>query len=152
MNGQDSIEHLENEIHFQRGVWALFLESWGNWCDYLEAKTNGGTMKSVAILSCACLLVTFALGQGYKPQSGYVPDSATAVQIGEAVLIPIYGKKTIESERPFTATLKGDVWTVGGTLRCHASNGNITAECDGGTAVVKISKIDAHIISMTHYQ
>ena len=109
-------------------------------------------MKNIATLSCASLLVTFALGQSLKPQSGYVPDSATAVQIGEAVLIPVYGKKTIESEKPFTATLKGDVWTVGGTLRCHDSKGSITTQCDGGTAVVKISKIDAHIISMTHYK
>jgi hypothetical protein len=32
--------------------------------------------------------------------------------------MPVYGKKQIESEEPFTAQLKDDVWTVSGTLRC----------------------------------
>jgi NTF2 fold immunity protein len=55
---------------------------------------------------------------GYKPTDGFVPDSQTAVKIAEAVLIPVYGEKQIRSEEPFTAELKGVVWTVGGTLRC----------------------------------
>ena len=39
--------------------------------------------------------------------------------------------------------LKGDVWTVAGTLRCFP-------RCKGGTAEVKISKQDARIVSITH--
>jgi hypothetical protein len=109
-------------------------------------------MKSLATLSCTLVLVTASVCQGYKPSSGYVPDSATAVQIAEAVLIPVYGNKMIESERPFTAKLENDVWTVSGTLRCSDGKGGITTHCDGGTAVVKISKTDAHIISMMHYK
>jgi hypothetical protein len=79
-----------------------------------------------------------------------VPDAATAVRIAEAVLVPVYGKKQIESEEPFTAKLKDDVWTVAGTLRCPDGKGGITTSCDGGVAVVEISKVDAHVISMIH--
>jgi len=111
-------------------------------------------MNRLVILCFAFVLVTYAAAQGYKPPSGFVPDSATAVQIAEAVLVPVYGKKQIESEKPFTARLKNDVWTVSGTLRCPDGKGGFApeTECDGGTAVVQISKRDAHIISMIHYQ
>ncbi len=109
-------------------------------------------MKALTACSCALIIVTVALGQGFKPPSGYVPDSATAVQIAEAVLSPIYGKEHIESERPFTATLKGDTWTVEGTLRCPDGKGGMrmSTECDGGVAVVKISKHNARILYMMH--
>jgi hypothetical protein len=116
----------------------------------MGAERKGGRMKTLTACSCALIIVTFALGQGYKPPSGYVPDSATAVRIAEAVLVPIYGKEHIESERPFTATLKGDIWTVEGTLRCSDGKGGTTTECVGGVAVVKISKIDARILYMMH--
>jgi|SRR5882762_12847 hypothetical protein len=81
-----------------------------------------------------------------RPQDGFVPDAKTAVKIGEAVLIPVYGEKQIDSERPFIAKLHGDVWTVAGTLNCGAP------QCDGGTAVVKISKTSGQILFMTHYK
>ena len=81
-----------------------------------------------------------------QPKDGFVPNAKTAVIIGEAVLIPVYGEKQIESERPFKATLQGDVWTVEGTLNCDAPF------CHGGTAVVKISKISGQILFMTHYK
>ena len=88
------------------------------------------------------------------PKRNFVPDSETAVAIAEAVFTPVYGKKQIESERPFKATLKDEVWTVAGTLYCP--NGEPQADklptCDGGVAVVKISRLDARIISLTHYK
>ncbi len=89
-------------------------------------------------------------GAGYKPKGGYVPDKATAIKIAEAVLIPVYGEKQIQSEQPFSATLKGDVWIVRGTLRCPDGKGGMTTECDGGVAMVRISKSDARILYMTH--
>ncbi len=102
------------------------------------------------------LLVLFlcfsALGQGYKPPSGFVPDSKTAGKIAEAVLMPVYGEKQIESERPFIAKLKGNIWTVSGTLRCSDGKGGTTTACDGGTAEVRIAKDNARILSMIHYQ
>jgi hypothetical protein len=106
-------------------------------------------MKSWMVLLCSVLTVT-ALGQGYKPKSGYVPDSGTAVKIAEAVLIPVYGEKQIESERPFTAKLKDDVWTVTGTLRCPDAKGGTTTSCDGGVAEVRLAKNDGRVLYMMH--
>jgi len=57
-------------------------------------------MKTWALLVCSALLVSELAGQGYKPESGYVPDSKTAAKIAEAVLTPVYGEKQTESERP----------------------------------------------------
>jgi hypothetical protein len=105
------------------------------------------------------LVVPFAVSQdrphkketrGRRPPSGgYVPDAITAVKIAEAVLMPVYGEQKIASERPFTAKLDGDVWTVDGTLYC--GDGKI-GTCDGGAARVKLSKNDARILFMIHYQ
>jgi hypothetical protein len=90
---------------------------------------------------------------GYKPKDGFVADSRTAVKIAEAVLIPVYGEEQIRSEEPFTAHLKGDVWTVGGTLRCPDGKGGFTTtDCDGGVAVVKLSKADGRVLFMMHYK
>jgi NTF2 fold immunity protein len=87
-------------------------------------------------------------------QRDYVQNAETAVAIAEAVLIPVYGRQKIESERPYKAVLGGDVWRVSGTLYCP--NGEPQSEsnptCAGGVAVVELSKHDAHIISMTHYK
>jgi NTF2 fold immunity protein len=109
-------------------------------------------MKTYAAFCLALLIASLVLGQGFKPEQGYVPNSDTAVQIAEAVLVPVYGKKTIESERPFTAELKDGVWTVSGTLRCPDGKGGTTTHCLGGVAVVTISRADARILSMMHYK
>ena len=107
----------------------------------------------VSVVLCSILLVsTFASPQSYTPKSGFVPDSATAVRVAETVLIPVYGEQKIMSERPFTATLKDDVWTVSGTLHCPDGKGGITTSCDGGTATVRLSKTDARILFMIHYK
>jgi hypothetical protein len=109
-------------------------------------------MKVRAALCLTLLFVPLLLGQDYKPAQGYVPDANTAVQIAETVLVPVYGKKQIESEKPFSAELKDGAWTVSGTLRCPDGKGGTTANCVGGVAVVKISKDDARILFMTHYK
>jgi len=101
-------------------------------------------MKIFIALCITSLVGSLVIGQGYRPEQGYVPNSDTAVQIAEAVLVPVFGKKQIESERPFNAELKDGVWTVSGTLHCPV------AHCDGGAAVVTISKADARILSMIH--
>lgn len=79
--------------------------------------------------------------QGFTPKNGFVPDERTAVAIAEAVLIPIYGKEQIDSEKPLTAKLKDGIWTVQGRL----PNG-----WDGGVAIVKLIKKDAQIIFVEH--
>lgn|SRR6266568_4539693 len=70
-----------------------------------------------------------------------VPDEATAIRVAEKVLIPIYGKKQIESERPFTAKLVGNVWEVWGYL---------PPTMDGGVAEVRIDKRNGRILKISH--
>ena len=108
-------------------------------------------MKNLMILLLVVLCIS-AVGQGYKPKSGYVPDSETAVKIAEAVLVPVYGEKQVASERPFTAKLHEEVWTVTGTLRCPDGKGGTTTSCDGRVAEVRIAKDDARILFMIHYK
>lgn len=79
--------------------------------------------------------------KSYKPKQGFVPDAVTATRIAEAVLIPIYGESQIASQRPFKATLRGDIWTVSGTL-----DPNFV----GGAAIVRLSKSDGRILFVTH--
>jgi len=107
-------------------------------------------MKTWTILACIVLVASELAAQGYRPASGYVPDSKTAVKIAEAVLIPVYGEKQIQSELPLTATLKNGVWTVTGTLRCPDGKGGTSTSCNGGVAEVRISKNDARIVYMLH--
>jgi len=75
------------------------------------------------------------------PAAGYVPDSNTAIAIATAVLTPIYGKNTIDSEKPWKAGLKGGVWTVTGTFNGKGK---------GGEAIVQIDKKAGTIVFVTH--
>jgi len=77
----------------------------------------------------------------YMPPKGLVPDADTALRIAEAVLTPIYGKRSVAREKPLVASLEGDVWTVRGTLE----QGKL-----GGTALVQISKTDARVLRVSH--
>ena len=105
---------------------------------------------SLMFLAAAQQQKTAKLGKrGYRPPSGYVPDAVTAVKIAEAVLVPVYGEQKIVSERPFKATLDGNVWTVEGTLHCGSDKEEM---CFGGTATVKLSKNDARVLFMIHYK
>jgi len=109
-------------------------------------------MKAHPAIYCAVLFSVLAQAQSYAPKDGFVPDPKTAVKIAEAVLIPVYGEKQIESERPFKAVLENGVWTVDGTLRCPDVKGGVTTMCFGGTAEVKLSKTDGRILKMIHYK
>jgi NTF2 fold immunity protein len=108
--------------------------------------SDGSSVKLCATLCGLTFLAPLLFGQDVQSKTDFVPDSETAVKIAEAVLVPVYGKKQIESERPFTAKLKDGVWRVSGTLHC--SDG--AEQCFGGVAVVEISKKDARVISMGH--
>ncbi len=75
------------------------------------------------------------------PKNGFVPDEATAINIAEAIWLPIYGK-SIYNEKPFHAKLyKGTVWVVEGTLPVNML---------GGTAYIEINKSDCRILKVTH--
>jgi hypothetical protein len=109
-------------------------------------------MKYCLFLLCILFLGSLSGGQ-VKPADGFVPNSETAVKIAEAVLIPVYGRNKIESEQPFSAALKGNTWTVDGTLYCpDGKGGRTTVHCKGGVAIVEIAKADGRILSMWHYR
>ena len=77
----------------------------------------------------------------YKPSQGYVPNAETAIRIALAVWEPIYGKKQIDSEKPYRATLKSGVWIVEGSL---------PPGWLGGVAIAEISASDGTILRVSH--
>ena len=103
----------------------------------------------VSSLLCVLLFVSAACAQSeehsYEAKNGYVPDEATALKIAEAVLIPIYGEKTITEEKPFKAELKDGVWVAEGTLNCPEGE-----NCKGGVVVIEISKDNGKILRVSH--
>ncbi|HET9409364.1 MAG TPA: NTF2 fold immunity protein [Candidatus Sulfotelmatobacter sp.] len=104
----------------------------------------------VQVLVLALLGSTAMLSEGQSPppNSGYyVPDEATAVRIAEAVFIPVYGEKHVQSERPFHARLQGDDWVVSGTLPKPRKTGEIVF---GGTMVAEINRTTGCIKSIYH--
>lgn len=77
----------------------------------------------------------------YVPEEGFVPDEKTAIAIAEAVLVPIYGKDSIERQKPFIVNLSDNVWTITGSL---------PKDSLGGVFFIRISKQDARVITLTH--
>lgn len=77
----------------------------------------------------------------YKPEAGYVPDPETAIRIALAVWEPIYGKEQIAGEKPYVATLSGEVWTV---------HGSLPKQGVGGVAEIDIRKDDGRILRVSH--
>jgi hypothetical protein len=106
-----------------------------------------GNMKIIRICVVALLILSVqAFGadeqkHNFKPTVGYVPDSETAIRIAVAIWEPIYGRKQIEGQKPYRATLKDGVWTVEGSL----PDGWL-----GGVAVAEISKSDGRILRVSH--
>jgi hypothetical protein len=120
------------------------MSSLAAWKDRVKADIR--TRSSTLAISFA-LIATPAAAQfaHFNPRGEYVPDASTAIAIGHAVAIPIYGQKLVQSEEPFTATRKGDSWTVQGTLHCPQSS-----TCVGGTVEVTLSAKDGHVLSVIH--
>jgi len=111
-------------------------------------------MRTAAVATVLAIAVVLsALGQ--TVQSAItpvkVPDSATAVGLAETALAKVYGKKHMESERPFTASLSDGVWHVSGTLYCKDKKGNvITDACVGGVAMADIRQRDGRVMRTGH--
>jgi hypothetical protein len=112
-------------------------------------KMTNLNMKSFSLSSMILIALAITLGHAGDvkyaviPVDGFVPDKATAMKIAEAVWVPIYGQKVINSEKPFKAQLKDGVWMVEGTLP--------TGD-EGGVALAEIAKSDGRIIRVTHGQ
>lgn len=82
----------------------------------------------------------------YVPPERVVPNQSTAEAIAEAVLIPIYGKENIDSQKPFHTTLESGVWRVSGTLPKRSDG----MEWVGGVAEIEIARSDGRIVRITH--
>jgi hypothetical protein len=81
-------------------------------------------------------------GRSYRPASGFIPDRDTAIRVAKAILIPVYGEKTVDSEEPLSVALDGDVWTVKGAVRPYPS----------GNAEIKLSKSEGTVLFLSHSQ
>lgn len=85
----------------------------------------------------------------------YVPNEQTAVQIAEAVWLPIYGKG-IYDYKPFKAVLIGDTtWHVFGTIAKSYikinENGDTTFTITvGGVPHIFLNKSNGKIIDVYH--
>ena len=105
------------------------------------------TLTAIGILCLACPSAAQTTApHSYVPPKGFVPDSATAVRIAEAIWIPIYGTEQIAAEHPIVAVLHGDTWTVTGSLPKPAPG----SEMAGGVAEAEIAKQDGRILRVSH--
>ncbi len=78
----------------------------------------------------------------YEPPNGVVPDSETAIDLAVVFLSKIYGKETIQQEKPFNAVFRDGYWVVYGSLPRGYQV--------GGVAVIVIKKKNGEIINISH--
>ena len=71
-------------------------------------------LKKIIWCGFTIFVMTYSHAKGYLPENGFVPNQATAIKIAEAVLVPIYGQKTIDGEKPFRVSLDDQIWVVKG--------------------------------------
>jgi hypothetical protein len=106
---------------------------------------------TVVAMVLALALSTWCQTRETTITSVRVPDAPTAVSLAEKALTKVYGKKVIESERPFTASLSDGVWRVSGTLFCKDNNGNVVKDaCVGGVAMAEIRQSDGRVLRTGH--
>jgi hypothetical protein len=86
---------------------------------------------------------SIVLSRSYAPKDGYVPDASTAIAIADAVTVPIYGRSTVDQEKPLRAELKDGRWLVIGTDHRATAGG-------GGTVEVLIDQMTAKILYLNH--
>jgi len=71
-----------------------------------------------------------------RPYGDVVPDRRTAIQIAEAVMSPVYGRRYVIAQRPQIAELRDDVWYVHGYMPPNSAGGTIEAYIDKHTGRV----------------
>ena len=110
-----------------------------------------GMKTTFAATLLAIAMALSALCQTTETTPVKVPDSATAVSLAEKALAKVYGKKVIESERPFNALSSDGVWHVTGTLYCKDEKGNVVKDaCEGGVAMADIRQSDGRVLRTGH--
>lgn len=104
---------------------------------------------SLVIVCCSTVAAQLASESpkgGLRPAEGFVPDASTAIRIAEAVLIPVYGEKTVTNERPYNAKLVDQEWVVKGSVP-KALGAVIVV---GGYSEVHINKKTGCIVLLMH--
>jgi NTF2 fold immunity protein len=74
--------------------------------------------------------------RSFVPKNGYVPDKDTAIAIAYAVSVPVYGKESVDAEKPFRAEVDGGKWIVLGTLHGQTSGGTLIVQIDRNTGTI----------------
>lgn len=111
----------------------------------IPGKTYGGASSSTGdkdqtTVSSSTTATTHTTDTAYRPQ-GYVPDAETAIRIAEEVWFPMFGKDTIEKQKPYKVSLVDGFWFVEGTLPDNAL---------GGTVHISISQDDGTVLRAYH--
>ena len=104
-------------------------------------------MRRILILGLLAGLAVSQSENSEVPANGFIPDEKTAVEVGVAIMKPIFGEKLLHDEGPFKAALSGDTWTVFGSLP-KPRNSHETVV--GGTATIELSKKDGHVLQVWH--
>ena len=107
-------------------------------------------MKTTFVVTVLAIVAQCAQGQSTQTVAAKVPDAATAVRLAEKVLANVYGKKKIEAEEPFEASLSGGIWHVGGTLYCGKDRSFKGVQCLGGVAMADIRQSDGRVLKTGH--
>jgi len=79
--------------------------------------------------------------KGYFPKEGFIPTAEVAFQVAESILNKIYGKESIEEQKPFSINLENDIWIL---------EGHIEPGVKGGVAYMEIRKSNGEILKVYH--
>jgi hypothetical protein len=74
-------------------------------------------------------------------KSVIIKDRSTAIKIAEPILFSIYGKKNIESQKPYESYLIKNYWVISGTL---------PKDMLGGTFLIIIDERNSKVLKITH--
>jgi len=99
------------------------------------------TQRTDYVINKKLSLNDYSKYKGFISEDGFVPNEKIAFQIAEIVLSQIYGKETIESEKPFSINLENNVWIIEGSLK----EGFL-----GGVAYIEIDKQTGQILKVIH--
>jgi hypothetical protein len=108
-------------------------------------------VKTTEAVTVLAIVAQATLGQSTQAASApvKVPDAATAVKVAEKALASVYGKKKIEAEEPFEASLSGGIWHVAGTHYCGKDR-SLKGVCLGGVAMADIRQRDGRVLKTGH--
>lgn len=102
-------------------------------------------MKHTLFSLTLTLLVLIRAGVAEPFSGDIVPDKETAIAVAEAILFRAYGKRTIESQRPYKVSLTDGEWYLFGTL--FEDEGRPVF---GGVFRIVISQNDGRVRSVGH--